>query len=102
MNLFFAMGVRGANPDDPSFFLSLPHLWPMFVIPLVCFYAFLAVWVVRKVREATAAQAHGSGGGPSIGPPNVTSSGPIGANEKPPEPEPGPTHFDLQYIGATG
>ena len=102
MNVFFGMNVPGSNPTDPSFFLSLPHLWPMFVVPIVCFYAFLGVWVVRKVREAMAAEAHGSGGGPSVGPPNVTSSGRIGADEKPPEPGPWPPHFDLEYIGATG
>jgi hypothetical protein len=102
MNVFFGMDVPGSNPNDPSFFLRLPHLWPMFVIPIVCFYAFLAVWVVRKVREAAATEAHVGGGGPSIGPPNVTSPGPIGADENPPEPGTGPPHFDLEYIGATG
>ena len=96
------MGIRGANPDDVSFLLRLPHLWPMFVIPMVCFYAFLAVWVVRKVREAMAAESHGTGGGPSIGPPSDSSSGVIGPDDKPSAPGTGPLHFDLQYIGATG
>ena len=95
MNVFFAMDVPGSNPNDPSFFLSLPHLWPMFVIPIVCFYAFLAVWVVRKVRETMATESHGSG--PSAGPPNVTSSGPIGTDEKPHEPGTGPLPFDVQF-----
>jgi hypothetical protein len=98
MNLFFAMGVPGANPNDPSFFLRLPHLWPMFIIPIVCFYGFLTVWVVRKVREA--AESHASGAGPSAGPPNVTSSGPLGSDEKLPNPGSGPSPFDLHFIGA--
>jgi hypothetical protein len=102
MNVFFGMDVPGSNPNDPSFFLRLPHLWPMFVIPIACFYAFLSVWVVRKIREATAAESHGSGAGPSGGPPNFTSSSVIGPDDKPPEAGTDPPHFDLQYIGATG
>jgi len=97
MNAFFGMGVPGSNPNDPSFFLRLPHLWPIFVIPMVCFYAFLAVWVVRKVRDAMAAESHGSEAGPSAGPPNVTSSGPIGTDEKPPDPGPVSSPFDLRF-----
>ena len=73
MNVFLAMGVQGANPNDPSFFLRLPHLWPMFLIPVVCFYMFLAVWVVRKVREAMALECHRAGGkNPPDGPTNVS------------------------------
>jgi hypothetical protein len=101
MDVFFAMGVPGSNPNDPSFFARLPHLWAMFIIPIVCFYGFLTVWVVRKVREAMAAECHGSGKGPSGGLPNVTSSGSIGADRNPPKPGADPPHFDLQYLGAT-
>jgi hypothetical protein len=87
MNLFFGMGVPGANPNDPSFFLRLPHLWPIFVIPIVCFYAFLAVWVVRKVREAMAAENHASSAGPSAGSTNVAGpSGTIRMDSKALEP----------------
>jgi hypothetical protein len=64
MNVFLAMDVIGANPNDPSFFLRLPHLWPEFVIPIVCFYTLLAVWVVKKVREAASVKSHGAGNPP--------------------------------------
>ena len=101
MDVFFAMGVPGSNPNDPSFFLRLPHLWAMFIIPIVCFYTFLAVWVVRKVREAMTAETHGSETGPSAGSPNVSSSGPIGADQNPPKPGAESPYFDLQYLGAT-
>jgi len=63
MNVFFGMDVRGSNPNDPIFLLRLPHLWPVFAIPIVCFYTFLTMWVVRKVREATAIKKHKSGQG---------------------------------------
>jgi hypothetical protein len=99
MDIFFAMGVPGSNPNDPSFFLRLPHLWAMFIIPTVCFYIFLAVWVVRKVREAMAAETHGSGAGPSGGSPNVPSPGPIGTIEKPHDPKIGTWPFDVHFHG---
>jgi hypothetical protein len=99
MDVFFAMGVPGSNPNDPSFFLRLPHLWAMFIIPIVCFYTFLAVWVVRKVREAMAAESHRSGAGPSAGPPNVSSAGSVGADGKASEPDPktGTWPFDVHF-----
>lgn len=97
MDVFFAMGVPGSNPNDPSFFLRLPHLWAMFIIPIVCFYIFLAVWVVRKVREAIAAETHGSGAGPSGGAPNVPSPGPIGTNEKRHDPETSQWPFGVHF-----
>jgi hypothetical protein len=100
MDVFFAMGVPGSNPNDPSFFLRLPHLWAMFIIPIVCFYIFLAVWVVRKVREAMAAESHRTGAGPSAGPSNVSSSGPVGPDERPHDPETGPSPFDVDFHGA--
>lgn len=91
MNVFFGMDVPGANPNDPSFFVSLPHLWPMFVIPIVCFYTFLGVWVVRKVREAMASQSHGSVAGPSAGSTILEQpSGAIDAGEKPSDRGTGP------------
>jgi hypothetical protein len=95
MDVFFAMGVPGSNPNDPSFFLRLPHLWAMFIIPIVCFYTFLAVWVVRKVREAMAAESHRSG--PSVGSPNVSPRGPICTDEKPHDSETGPSPFDVHF-----
>lgn len=58
MGVFFAMDVVGSNPNDPSFFLRLPHLWPEFVIPIVCFYTVLAVWVIQKVKEARTSHIH--------------------------------------------
>ena len=98
MNVFFGMGVPGANPNDPSFFLRLPHLWPIFVIPIVCFYAFLAVWVVRKVREAMAAESHSTGAGPSGGATNVAGpSGEIGIEKKASEPGGDVSPFDLRF-----
>jgi len=98
MDIFFAMGVPGSNPNDPSFFLRLPHLWAMFIIPTVCFYIFLAVWVVRKVREAMSAETHGSGVGPSGGSPNVTPSDLVRTDEK--QPEPGPSPSMCIFLGA--
>jgi len=95
MDLFFAMGVPGSNPNDPSFFLRLPHLWAMFIIPIVCFYTFLAVWVVRKVREAMAAESHGPGS--SAGSPNVPSAPPNGTDEKPHDPKTGTWPFDVHF-----
>jgi hypothetical protein len=53
MNILFAMGTPTTS-DSTGYFLLLPHLWPLFVIPLVCFYFVLTVWVIRKIREARA------------------------------------------------
>jgi len=101
MNLFFGMGFPGANPNDPSFFLRLPHLWPIFVIPIVCFYAFLAVWVVRKVREAMAAESHASGTGPSADSTNVPGpSGTIRMDEKALEPGHDDSPLNLHFSTA--
>ena len=98
MDVFFAMGVPGANPNDPSFFFRLPHLWPMFVIPIVCFYMFLTVWVVRKVREALAADGQGTGTGPSSGSKSVAAgSEPIGTDRIASEPGPDTAPFDLRF-----
>ena len=83
MNAFLAMGVPTANPNDPIFFLRLPHLWAVFLIPIVSFYGFLAVWVVRKVREAMAAENHVTGTGPSSGSTNrADRSGAVVADGK--------------------
>jgi hypothetical protein len=99
MNVFLAMGVPGANPNDPSFFFRLPHLWPMFVIPIACFYIFLTVWVVKKVREAMAVDGHGSTTGPSGGSTSVAgSSEPISAERKVSETGPESAPFDLRFL----
>jgi hypothetical protein len=95
MNVFLAMGFRGASPDDPSFFLRLPELWPMFVIPIVCFYSFLAVWVARKVREALATESSGTGAGPSDG--TTGQFGPIGTDKRASEPGREVSPFDLRF-----
>jgi hypothetical protein len=101
MDVFFGMGVPGANPNDPSFFLRLPHLWPIFVIPIVCFYAFLAVWVVRKVREAMAAESHASGAGPSTGSTNIAGpSGTIRMDDKALQPEDDDSPLNLRFSAA--
>ncbi len=98
MNAFFGMGVPTANPNDPIFFLRLPHLWPVFVIPIVCFYAFLAVWVVRKVREAVAAENHVTGAGPSSGSTNVAGqSGGFGTDDNSSDSDRGSSPFDLRF-----
>jgi hypothetical protein len=98
MSVFFGMGVPGANPNDPSFFLRLPHLWPMFVIPIVCFYSFLAVWVVRKVREAMAAESQGTGAGPSDETTNVKGQfDPIGTDKRASEPGEDAWSFALRF-----
>jgi hypothetical protein len=98
MDVFFAMGVPGANPNDASFFLRLPHLWPMFVIPIVCFYAFLGVWVVSKVRDAIAAECHAPGTGASGGARSVEQqSGASGTEKKPSDTGPDTLLFDLNF-----
>lgn len=76
MNVFFGMDVPGANPNDPSFFLRLPHLWQIFVIPAVCFYAILTVWVVRTVRSAIAGGSAPKAGNrpPGPGDPSIESA----------------------------
>jgi len=53
MNIILAMGTPTTS-DSTGYFLLLPHLWPVFVIPLICFYFVLAAWVIRKVRDARA------------------------------------------------
>lgn len=74
MNVFLGMETPASGPMDfPGLLLSLQHLWPIFVIPVVCFYAVLSVWVVKKVRSALAG---GSGPKPddrSPGPDNLSS-----------------------------
>lgn len=101
MNLFFGMGFPGANPNDPSFFLRLPHLWPIFVIPIVCFYLFLAVWVVKKIREAMAAESHASSAGPSAGSTNVAGpSGTIRMDGKALEPGDDDSPLNLHFSTA--
>lgn len=55
MDAFFGMGVP-TTTDDSGYWLRLPHLWSVFVIPIVCFYAFLTVWVVKKVQGALAGE----------------------------------------------
>jgi hypothetical protein len=102
MDLFFGMGVPGANPNDPSFFLRLPHLWPMFVIPIVCFYTFLGVWVVRKVREAMASESHAAGTGPSDGSTRVAKRcEPIGIDRNASEPGPETGFFEFRFFAST-
>src|SRR5437667_9370336 len=50
MDVFFAMGTP-TTEDSSGYFLRLPHLWSVYVVPFVCFYAILGVWVVRKIRS---------------------------------------------------
>jgi hypothetical protein len=89
MDIFLGMNTPSTGPNDfPGLYLRLAHFWPMIVILIVCFYEILAVWVVKKVREATAIRGDGPGAGnPSDGPTNVAGpSGPIGTDEKATEP----------------
>jgi hypothetical protein len=51
MIAFLAMGVS-TTADSSGYFLRLPDLWSIFVVPLVCIYLVLAIWVFRKVRSA--------------------------------------------------
>jgi hypothetical protein len=98
MNTFFGMGVPTANPNDPTFFLRLPHLWAVFLIPIVCFYAFLTVWVAKKVREAMAAENHVTGAGLSSDSTNVArGSGTIATDEKSSDSGRGSSPFDLRF-----
>jgi hypothetical protein len=64
MNVFLGMGFSGADPKDfPGLLRMLWHLWPVFVVPIVCFYAMLAMWVVKKIRESALSESHGTGTG---------------------------------------
>src|SRR5215207_4803081 len=67
MSEFFAMGVPTTG-DSSGYCLLLPHLWPILVLPLVCFYAILAVWIITKVRGSGADKQ--SGGVPPSHPPS--------------------------------
>lgn len=101
MNVFFAMDIVGSNPNDPSFFLRLPHLWPEFVIPIICFYAVLAIWVLKKVKEAGAFRSHGAGNNPPSGPDKLDqSSGTSAENEPPTGSGNGASPFDLHFYGS--
>ena len=50
MSGFFAMNVPTTD-DIGGYLLRLPQLLPVYLIPLICFYGVLAVWVIRKLRQ---------------------------------------------------
>jgi len=54
LSMLFAMGIPNTT-DDRGYFLMLPHLWSVFVIPILCFYVVLAAWVIGQVRSILAA-----------------------------------------------
>lgn len=54
MNAFLAMGIS-TTQDSSGYFRLLPHMWPVLVVPFVCFYAILSAWVVRKIRASRSA-----------------------------------------------
>jgi hypothetical protein len=94
--VFFGIGVAVANHYDPRFFFRFPHVCPMFLIPIVCFYMFLTVWVMRKVREALAADGHATG--PSGGSTSVAGgSEPMSTNRKASESGLDTALFDLGF-----
>jgi hypothetical protein len=82
MSSFLAMGFT-TTPDSSGYFLRLPQLWPIFVLPLVCFYTLLAVWIFKKLRGDDAAQQSGSV--PPSAPPSQPSA-PPDANVSPSTP----------------
>ena len=46
--MIVAMGIP-TTTDSSLYLLRLPHLLPIFVVPLVCFYLILAAWLGRKI-----------------------------------------------------
>ena len=56
MLAFFAMGVPTTD-DSSGYFRLLPHMWPVFVVPVICLYLVLAAWVARKLRGGTETRA---------------------------------------------
>ena len=65
MNIFFAMGIS-TTQDSSGYFLLLPHMWPVFVIPFIGFYLVLSVWVVRKVKQCMEMETTPSAREPSM------------------------------------
>ena len=49
MNVLFAMGLS-TTQDSSGYIRLLPQMWPLFAVPVLCFYAVLGAWVVRKIR----------------------------------------------------
>lgn len=49
MNQFLAMGIS-TTQDSSGYFRLLPHMWPVLVVPVICFYVILGAWIVRKIR----------------------------------------------------
>ena len=93
MDVFFAMGTP-TTEDSSGYFLRLPHLWSVYVVPFVCFYAILAVWVVRKIRSAAGTRC-GSAGSAILPAPDVDHSASDVAGPESEEQIPGP--FDLRF-----
>jgi hypothetical protein len=56
MDIFLAMGTS-TTQDSSGYFRLLPHMWPVFLVPVACFYAILGSWVIRKVRGGDARTA---------------------------------------------
>jgi len=50
------MGVPTTD-DSSGYFRLLPHMWPLFVVPVICVYVVLAAWVARKLRGGTERKA---------------------------------------------
>src|SRR5438105_7664939 len=59
MHAFFAMGVPTTD-DSSGYFRLLPHMWPVFVVPVVCLYVVLAAWVTRKLRGGDSKRTEGT------------------------------------------
>ena len=51
MDILLAMGIS-TTTDSSGYFLRLPGLLPVFIVPAVCFYSVLAIWVIKTVRTA--------------------------------------------------
>ena len=71
------MGIPTTG-DSSVYLLRLPHQWAVYLIPLVCFYGVLAVWVIRKVLGKNGA--------------NNSNGGSIGGNDAEPDSFPHELH----------
>ena len=60
MHAFLAMGVPTTD-DSSGYFRLLPHMWPVFVVPVICLYLVLAAWVARKLRGGTETKPDANG-----------------------------------------
>ena len=88
------MGVPH-TADSSLYLLRLPHLLLIFLLPILVFYAVLAVWVFRTVHGAYRNQ--GTSGPSDTGHTPLDSGTPMAETELPHSP---PTDLLMRVIGS--